>query len=134
MKRRILIIENNSTLLRAYHHWLSLIGYQVQLADTMWAATALLDSHHHDVVVYDIDGAGSRGVEFLRENWLQFKIEGTRVAVISHSGQFRRECEAMGIPFYSKPSRLKELEQIVVGLLYGELRPAGTRPLPALYS
>lgn len=132
MKRRILLIENDSMLLRAYHQWLSKLGYQVQLANTLRMAAARLDSQRYHAVIYDIDNAGARGVDFLREYWLQFKIDGTRVAVISHSGRFQYECESMGIPFYSKPSRLPELEQIVVGLVYAKLRPASTRPLPEM--
>lgn len=132
MKRRILIIENNNTLLRAYHHWLSLIGYEVHIADSMQAAEARLDAGRVHGIVYDIDMAGSHGVGFLRDHWLDFRIDGTRIAVISQSGRFQYDCESMGIPFYSKPSRMKELEQIVVGLIYGELRPVGTQPLPAL--
>lgn len=130
--RNVLVIESNPALLVLYQEWLSLVGYNVRLADTLLSAEAMLDARHYHAIVFDIDTAGEKGIDFLREFWLQFKIEGTRIAVISRNNHLRETCEAMGLPFFSKPIRMKEMENILSSLHYGKLRPAATRPLPAL--
>jgi DNA-binding response OmpR family regulator len=132
MHRRILIIENNDSLLGAYHEWLSFIGYQIFLAATTRAAADDLDSQRYHAVIYDIDAAGKRAVDFLREHWLQFRIEGTRVVVISRTEQYRYECESMGIPYFIQPIRICDLEKIIIGLIQNEPRVTRTRPLRAL--
>jgi DNA-binding NtrC family response regulator len=132
MKPSILIVESNNALLQLYREWLWLIGYSVHTADTTLAAEEKLDIQRYHVVIYDIDAAGSNGIDFLREFWLQFKIGGTQVAVISRDDKFRATCEAMGIAFFPRPIRTKDLEHIVGNLLYGDLRPVATRPLPVL--
>ena len=130
--RNVLVIESSPALLLLYQEWLSLIGYYVQPADTTLSAEDMLDTRHYHAIIYDIDSAGDRGVDFLREFWLQFKIDGTKVVVISRDNNLRETCEAMGIPFFPKPIRMKDMEHILGSLLYGKLRPAVTRPLPVL--
>lgn len=130
MYRRILIIEQTHGMLAEYREWLSLIGYDVSRADSLWEAEQYLEAHRYHAVIYDIDEVGSRSIDFLREHWLQFKIEGTRVAVISRSDQYRDACESMGIPFFSRPIHLRELEPVIGGSAHTEIRPVSPRPAP----
>lgn len=130
--RNVLVIESNAALLILYQEWLSLIGYYAHLADTMVDAEAMLDARQFHAVLFDIDTAGENGIHFLREFWLQFKIDGTKVAVISRDNALRDTCESMGIPFFNKPIRMKDMENILGSLHYGNVRPTPTRPLPAL--
>lgn len=140
MSRRILIIEDKTdSLLNVYREWLSLIGYQLQLVNSIAAAEYHLNSYRYHSVIYDIEVAGQHGVEFLRDYWLQFKIEGIRVVVVANDDHLRYECEAMGIPFFIRPVPLRELETIIVGLMkpdarldLTDMRSVTTRPLPAL--
>jgi DNA-binding NtrC family response regulator len=132
MMPNVLIIESNNALRILYQEWLTLSGYSAHPADTTLAAEDKLNSRHYQAVILDIDAAGERGMDFLREFWLQFKIDGTQVGVISREEKLRGTCEDMGIAFFPKPIRMRDLEDVVGNLLYGEYRPAVTRPLPAL--
>jgi DNA-binding NtrC family response regulator len=130
--RNVLIIESNPALLLLYQEWLSLIGYCVQPADTTVSAEDMMDTRHFHTILIDIDTAGESGINFLREFWLQFKIDGTKVAVLSRDTRLRETCEDMGFPYFPKPIRMKDMEDVLGSLLHGKLRPAVTRPLPVL--
>jgi DNA-binding response OmpR family regulator len=134
MYRRILIVDNHDSLLSVYREWLSFIGYQVCLADTTRAAEADLDRQRYHAVIYDIDAAGKRGLDFLRDHWLQFRIEDTSVVVISRNDQYRYECESMGIPYYTRPDRMRDLEKTIIGLIQTQpsVSKSNSRPLRAL--
>ena len=134
MSRRILIVDNHDSLLSVYREWLSFVGYQVCLADTTRAAEDDLDKQRYHAVIYDIDAAGKRGLDFLRNHWLQFKIEGTSIIVISHNDQYRYACESMGIPYFTRPLRMRDLEKTIIGMIQIEPRvtKTNTRPLRAL--
>lgn len=63
---RVLVVDDEPALLRAYARWLAAAGYAVETASDGIAATALIADKQFDVIVSDIGMQGMDGVQLLR--------------------------------------------------------------------
>jgi CheY-like chemotaxis protein len=63
---RVLVVDDEPALLRAYVRWLESAGCTVEQASDGQAASALVADHRYDVIVSDIGMPGMDGVQLLR--------------------------------------------------------------------
>jgi EAL domain-containing protein (putative c-di-GMP-specific phosphodiesterase class I) len=63
---RVLVVDDEPALLRAYARWLAAAGHVVETASDGIAATALVAEKQFDVIVSDIGMQGMDGVQLLR--------------------------------------------------------------------
>ena len=64
---RVLVVDDEPALLRAYARWLTAAGHAVETASDGIAATVLLADKQFDVIVSDIGMRGMDGVQLLRK-------------------------------------------------------------------
>jgi len=121
MMQRILFLDDDEQLAKVYKEFFSNLGYQVDCAQELEEAEALLDHYPYGVVVTDLrlSKLGFGGLELLkhiREQALQ-----TRIVVLTGYGWPELKSEALSYrvdAFVRKPTRMTELAQ-TVGLLMG---------------
>ncbi len=121
MRERILIIDDDEHLMKAYKDYLSRRGYQVDCAQELEEAQTLLDHFPYAVVITDLrlsklGFGGLDVVKHIRELPLQ-----TRIIVLTGYGWPELEAEALAHrvdAFIRKPARLTDLAE-TVGLLTG---------------
>jgi two-component system, OmpR family, phosphate regulon response regulator PhoB len=53
MNKRILIVDDDTGIVRFYHHYLSFEGYAVAIADSCSAAEALITNWRPDLIIID---------------------------------------------------------------------------------
>lgn len=121
MTKRILIIDDERTILFAIRSYFSRFGYEVDCARELEEAEALLAHRAYDIVIADLRLTGSSGreglevVRFLRERSPQSPI-----VLLTAYGSPEIELEAAELganAFLQKPKPLAELADIVFSLV-----------------
>jgi EAL domain-containing protein (putative c-di-GMP-specific phosphodiesterase class I)/ActR/RegA family two-component response regulator len=65
-KGRVLLVDDQADILRAYARWLTAAGFQVETADDGSTAADMAAKSSYDVIISDISMPGMTGVEMLR--------------------------------------------------------------------
>lgn len=121
MAKRILVIDDERTILFAIRSYFSRFGYEVDCARELEEAEALLAHRAYDIVIADLRLTGSSGreglevVRFLRERSPQSPI-----VLLTAYGSPEIELEAAELganAFLQKPKPLAELADIVFSLV-----------------
>jgi DNA-binding NarL/FixJ family response regulator len=121
MDERILIVEDEESILLAVSDYLTQLGYQVDCAKEIDAARRLLMEKEYDVVISDIRLTGSdanEGMQLASE--LATRDGGPEVIMLTAYGspELESEAKAHGVAaFLHKPKPLGELAQIVHSVL-----------------
>jgi DNA-binding response OmpR family regulator len=111
---RILVMEDNTDLLRLYGKALSRASYQVYPVTTIQEAQHLLTQCHFDLFLCDIHMGDGLGTNLLRRHMDWLRGQGTQIVVASAQSQYRPMCEEMGVDFYlEKPIALETLLTMV---------------------
>ncbi len=121
MADRVLIIDDDEQLVDAYRDYLSDAGYEVDCAQELEEAEALLAHFTYSVVITDLrlsklEFGGLEVIKHIRERSFP-----TRIIVLTAYGwpELKAEASTSGADtFLKKPTRLKDLEA-AVGLLMG---------------
>lgn len=101
---RVLLLEDNLSLLRLYSKTLSKADYMVSEASTVDEAEYLLQSSAFDIFICDMRIGGAHSADLLREWVAPLKAQGTTIVAMSAYEQYRRTVNEMGIEhFMSKP-------------------------------
>jgi len=125
--RRVLVMEDDASLLRLYCKALQAAGYEVHPAGTIQEARGLLVQVRFDVLLCDIHMGDDRGTDLLREHSAGLFTSGTQVVVVSGQPQYRDVCEEMGADFFlEKPVAVGTLVTLVDRLTARQsFHPAG---------
>ena len=121
MKRRILIVDDESAILFAIRSYFSRCGYEVDCARELEEAEALLENRKYDIVIADLrlTGSGGReGLEVLR--FFRQRSPESPIVMLTAFGSPELEMEAVELganAFLQKPKPLAELADIVFNLL-----------------
>jgi DNA-binding response OmpR family regulator len=121
MADRVLIIDDDEQLVGAYRDYLTDAGYDVDCAQELEEAQALLAHFSYSVVITDLrlnklEFGGLELIKHIREHRLP-----TRIIVLTAYGwpELKTEASNSGADtFLKKPTRLKDLGE-AVGLLMG---------------
>ena len=114
---RILLIEDQDTLVRTLTKSLGVLGIQVQACGDGLQADQLLQRHGFDVVVLDLELPGINGLEVLRR--LRQRSDAVPVLVLTASGDTLHRVEGLNAgadDYLAKPFALAELEARVRAL------------------
>ncbi len=97
--KKLLLVDDDNVLLRAYRDRLSAHGFQVNTAATGSAAVAILRSARPDLVVLDLMLPDLSGVEVLKFIRSQPRLETTPVVVLTNAylNDLGREAARIGI-------------------------------------
>lgn len=115
---RILLVDDEESVLFAINEYLTLRGHEVYRAADVEAAAALLTQHRFACVVTDLHLGPARGADGFEVARLARDAGATRIVLLTAHGsdEVVREARARGIErVIAKPVRLAELEQVVVG-------------------
>jgi DNA-binding response OmpR family regulator len=119
--KRILIVDDERTILFAIRSYFNRFGYEVDCARELEEAEALLAHRRYDIVIADLRLTGSSGregldvIRFLRERSPQSPI-----VLLTAYGSPEIELEAAELganAFLQKPKPLSELADIVFSLV-----------------
>ena len=121
---RLLIIDDEETILFALKRYFTRLHYQVVCATELEEAEALIAHECFDLVIADLSltaGGSTEGLEMLR--FLRAKCPRTRVVLLTAYGSpaVEREAKRRGADvFLHKPQPLLALARIASQLLGGE--------------
>ncbi len=121
MTHRILVVDDDRALLRTIAKYFESLGYEVDCARELEGAEALLGFVRYSLVITDLrlsESNGAEGLEIL--GYVARHCPETPVVVLSAyaSSQVLRQAGLLGAAaLLQKPKPLKELEQVVSGLL-----------------
>jgi len=121
--KRLLIVENEETILFALQRYFSRVGFIVDCASELEEAEALAMHTSYDLVIADLAltaGGGTEGLEILR--LLRTARSGARVIMLTAYGtpQIEREAYRRGADaFLSKPRPLAEIAHLAAQLTGG---------------
>jgi len=120
---KLLVIDDEETIVFGLKRYFQHEGYDVDVAQELEEAEALLTTFQYEVVLVDLalrDGSGTEGLELVR-----FARRANPAALIvmltGHaSSDLRWEAFHRGIDaFVEKPTELEHLEQILEDLMAG---------------
>jgi CheY-like chemotaxis protein len=120
-RHRILIVDDEESILFAVRQCLNALGYDVDCVRNSMDAKALLRTAHCALVITDLSLAGSHGTEgldvilYAREQWPR-----TRVVLMTAyaSPEIEQQARGRGVDaILNKPVPLSDLAQVVCGLL-----------------
>jgi DNA-binding NtrC family response regulator len=118
---RLLIVDDEESICFAMGEYFRMQGYEVDCAQAVEAAEALLDKGCYSVVIADLRLAGifnMGGLEVIKT--VHKRCPGTRIIVLTAYGSPEMETETRknGVDaFLHKPQPLPEVAQIVYGLV-----------------
>jgi DNA-binding response OmpR family regulator len=120
MNKRVLLIDDEPTVLHAATLYLRRAGFSVDCARELEEAEALIAHVHYDIVIADLSLSGPNGMEGLElVRYIRLVSRTTKVALLtgyaSHFAEteaMRRGCDA----FVGKPTPLHELALIAAQL------------------
>ena len=121
MKKRILTVDDENSILFAIRKYFTTCGYEVDCARELEEAEALLANRRYDIVIADLRLTGSSGregldvVRFLRE-----RAPHSPIIMLTAYGSPEVESEAVELganAFVQKPKPLSELADIVFNLV-----------------
>jgi DNA-binding response OmpR family regulator len=118
--RRILIVDDEETVLHALERYFSRIGCTVTTAREREEAAALLEHDTYDLVILDLalGGFGLEGFDLLRD--IRYRSRTTPVIVLSAhvTADVQADAERRGADaVLAKPQPLSELARVAVGLM-----------------
>lgn len=115
MKKRLLLVEDNESLLELVTAIISRRGYEVAEAKTANEALRLIEESPFDVVISDLVLEGLPGVELIRK--VRASNPNTRIVAISGKGPlFLEEAVKMGADVaVSKPFKINQIVDAVEG-------------------
>jgi CheY-like chemotaxis protein len=117
-EQRLLVVDDEPTILDALKHLLEYEGYQVQTIDGGRAALALMEQEQFDLVITDYAMPGMRGDELgvkIKERWPQQPIIMISASseILNASGNAPKEVDYLiGKPFFGQ--ELQEAIAIVL--------------------
>jgi DNA-binding response OmpR family regulator len=121
MAKRLLVVDDEETILFAIDRYFSRIGFDVDCARELEEAEALAVCRHYDLVIADLslsDNGSTEGLEIIRH--VRRNCPAVRVILLTAHGSpvvekeaFRRGVDA----FLHKPKPLAELARIVTALV-----------------
>lgn len=121
MSRRILLIDDEDALLRTVAKYMETLGYDVDCAQELEEAEALLGNNEYAVVITDMRLTDVRGTEGLDVvSFIRQRCPRTRVVVLTSNGAPRIMNEALRLgaaAILQKPRPLHEVGEVVDGLL-----------------
>lgn len=121
MKKRILIVDDESAILFAFRSYFSRCGYEVDGARELEEAEALLANRKYDIVIADLRLTGSDGREGLEVvRFFRERAPESPIVMLTAFGSPELEMEAVELganAFLQKPKPLSELADIVFNLL-----------------
>jgi DNA-binding NtrC family response regulator len=113
MRRKILFVDDETTLLFAAQQYLTGVGFEVECASELEEAQALLSSVSFDVVITDIRLTPLQGAEGLHVlDFIRDRGISTLVIVLTAHATTDIECEARRLGaevIFYKPMPLPEL-------------------------
>ena len=121
--KRILLVDDEESILFALRRYFSRLGYSVDVARELEEAEALLATCDYAVVIADLsltDNGSTEGLEIVR--FSRYRNRDTRVILLTAYGSPEIEREAMrrGIDaFLHKPKPLPEIADIVTTFIGG---------------
>src|SRR5712692_3198160 len=117
---RLLIVDDEATLLDLLTRYLVRLGYQVETASGPAAALAKFeaDPHAYDLVLTDLSFAGLSGEEMIE----RMRALNPRLRAIISSG-YPHQPRLAGVEFLQKPFLPPMLAEAVEKLLGGGARP-----------
>jgi DNA-binding NtrC family response regulator len=120
-ERRILMVDDKTTLCFAMREYFKLYSYQVDCAHDVDGATTLLNTSRYGVVIADLDLGGIHNLDgFKVIKMVQEQFPETRIIVLTAYGSAEVESAARdcGVSaFLHKPKPLSEVARIVFQLL-----------------
>jgi DNA-binding NtrC family response regulator len=118
---RILIVDDEESILFAVRQYLSALGYDVDCVRSSMDAKALLRTARCALVIADLSLTGSRGTEGLDViSYIRQRCPGTRVILMTAyaSPEIEHEAQGRGVDaILNKPVPLSDLARVVRGLL-----------------
>jgi DNA-binding NtrC family response regulator len=133
MKRKLLIVDNEDTILFAMQEYFSMLGYDVDCARHWTAAMGLLEGKSYAVVIADLRLTGSQtteGFEIAEE--VRKRGPSTPVILLTAYGspQIEAEARTRGVHvLLHKPHPLPDIARIVLELCEREQYPARCAPI-----
>lgn len=121
MRGRILIVDDEETILVAMHDYFLALGYEVDCATDLAAAKALLQETAYPVVITDLRLGGSDnqdGLEIVR--CAHGRHSSARIVLLTAYGSPALTAEARRLgadTVLNKPMSLPKLAQFVTGLV-----------------
>jgi DNA-binding response OmpR family regulator len=119
--KRILVIDDERTILFAIRSYFNRYGYEVDCARELEEAEALLSHRQYDIVIADLRLTGSSGregldvVRFIRE-----RCPSSPIVMMTAYGTPEIELEAVELgarAFLQKPKPLAELAEVIFSLV-----------------
>lgn len=122
MRNRVLLVDDEETILVAIQRYLTTIGFDVDCACEMEEAEALLVGNgKYDLVIADLalaSSAGTEGLEFVR--FVRRESPLTRIIMLTAHGssQLEHEARRRGVDvFLQKPRPLADIASIAAQLV-----------------
>jgi EAL domain-containing protein (putative c-di-GMP-specific phosphodiesterase class I) len=113
-KGRILVVDDEEALARAFSRWLTASGYQVDIAADGQAAAARATREAYDVIVSDIAMPGMDGIELLRTVRQQDLDVPVVLMTASPAVDTAVDAVALGaLRYLVKPIQPSEVEEVV---------------------
>ena len=110
----VLVLEDDTYLLRLYEKALRSRGFSVHMAETVEDARLLLRENHYGVFISDIHLGKENGVNLLQEEIENLRQVGTEVLIVSGSAEYRYLIQEMQIDFFlEKPVSIADLVTLV---------------------
>ena len=109
-KRKILIVDDEVSILKLYKKTFEKRGYEVDTAETAEDALSILKNEEYPVMFFDIVLPGMNGIDLLKEV-IKIYPDSFIYAVTGYPTQFEREgCLAVGFTdYFVKPVDLEKL-------------------------
>ena len=117
MKKRLLILDDEQSVLFALSDYFTTHGYQVDCACEIEEAKALLAAAHYFAAIIDLNLGGSESTEGLEMvRWARQRFPSTRLIILTAYGTREIEMEARqcGVDaLLHKPKSLLEVERVL---------------------
>lgn len=121
MTKRILVVDDERTILFAIRSYFNRYGYEVDCARELEEAEALLAHRQYDIVIADLRLTGSSGREGLEVvRFLRERSPASPIVMMTAYGSPEIELEAVELganAFLQKPKPLAELADVVFSLV-----------------
>jgi DNA-binding response OmpR family regulator len=115
--RRLLVVDDEDSILFSMKEYLTARGFQVDCAQEMEEAEALLANIHYSAVLMDLRLTGTNGTEGLEiVRYIHERCPWTRIVLLTAYGSSEIEMEARrrgADAFLHKPMPLYRVEQVL---------------------
>ena len=122
--KKVLIVEDDHTLLEGMQIFLEMEGFQTLTATNGWEGIKLAKSHRPDIILTNYQMPGADGLELIRAVRSDPSIAQTPTIFITANHRLAVREQAMDVgadAFLRKPFSTSELMEQVDGLLHPEL-------------